>query len=94
MRKVIRNIGLVAVLIAVLNYGVMATAQAQPAVSQTFREVFERSQKDNKGVMIYFRGQSIGGVVIKINTDSVELRNQQYGRIVIRLDSIDGVAGN
>lgn len=94
MSKIVRSIALVAVFLALLNYSLMSNLEAQSAAAQSFRELFDRSQKDNKGVMVYFKGQSIGGVVTKINADTVELRSQQYGRIVIRLESIDAVAGN
>lgn len=56
------------------------------------REILEISQKDKKGIMVYFRGQSIGGVVTKIGADTVELRSREYSRIVVRMESIDGAA--
>jgi len=62
--------------------------------SQSFRELLDRSEKERKGLMFYVKGQTIPGVVIKINADTVEVRNQTYGRVVIRLDSIDAVAIN
>ena len=62
--------------------------------SQSFRELLDRSEKERKGLMFYVKGQTIPGVVIKINADTVEVRNQTYGRVVIRLDSINAVAIN
>ena len=56
------------------------------------REILESSQKEKKGVMLYIKGQSIGGVVVKITDDLVELRNREYNRIVVRVDSIDAAA--
>ena len=44
--------------------------------------------------MVYVKGQTIPGVFSKIGADTVEVRNQTYGRIIIRLDSIDAVAIN
>ncbi|HYE70206.1 MAG TPA: hypothetical protein VD932_01640 [Aquabacterium sp.] len=51
------------------------------------------AQESKKGIMVYVGGQAIGGGVVKIEAGQwVELRSQQYGRIVIRLDRIDGIA--
>ena len=37
-------------------------------------------------------GQQVGGAVVKVDAgQSVELKSQQYGRIVVRLDRIDAV---
>ncbi len=70
-------------------------AQDAKSLSQAYQEIFERSAKEKKGLNIYVRGQSIGAVFAKmIGNDAIEVRNQTYGRIVIRLDSIDAVAIN
>jgi hypothetical protein len=64
-------------------------------VLQAYQELFAASQKDKRGLMFYVRGQQIGGGVVRvIGNDAVEVRNQTYGRIIIRLDAIDGVAAN
>ena len=57
-----------------------------------FQELLESSQKDKKGVMMYVRGQSITGVVVKISGDFVELRSREYSRIMVRMEAIDAVA--
>ena len=59
---------------------------------ETFREMFEWSQKENKGLTIWVSGQSIGGGVVKFTADTVELKSQQYRRIIIRIASIEAVA--
>lgn len=69
-------------------------ASAQSPAAQSFRELLDRSEKERKGLMFYVKGQMIPGVVVKIGADTVEVRNQTYGRIIIRLDSIDAVAIN
>jgi hypothetical protein len=56
------------------------------------REVLEASQNEKKSVMLYLRGQSIGGAVAKLAGDTVELRNREFGRIVVRIDAIEAVA--
>jgi hypothetical protein len=70
-------------------------ASAQSQAGQTFRELFERSEKDKKGLTFYVRGQTISGIVVKvIGSEAVEVRNQTFSRIIIKLESIDAVAIN
>ena len=56
------------------------------------REMLEASQNEKKSVMLYLKGQSIGGAVTKVAGDTVELRNREYSRIVVRIDAIDAIA--
>jgi hypothetical protein len=69
---------------------------AGPAVmakeTETMKELLEASQKDKKGVMLYMKGQSIGGMVVKMAGDVIELRSREYSRIIVRMDAIDAVA--
>jgi hypothetical protein len=70
-------------------------AQDAKSLSQAYQELFERSAKEKKGLNIYVRGQTIAAVFVKmIGNDAIEVRNQTYGRIVIRVESIDAVAIN
>jgi hypothetical protein len=65
------------------------------AVMQAYQELFSVSQKEKRGLMFFVRGQQIGGAVTKVmGNDAVEIRNQTYGRIVIRIEHIDAVAIN
>jgi hypothetical protein len=70
-----------------------ASIAASPALTgkenNTVREFLETSQNDKKSVMLHVKGQSIGGIVVKISGDVVELKNREYSRIVVRMDSID-----
>jgi hypothetical protein len=51
-----------------------------------FKELFDLSQKQGKGLMFYIRGQWIGGsVTAMIGDDLVEVQNQEYDRILIRV---------
>jgi hypothetical protein len=51
------------------------------------------AQQEKRSVMLYVAGQAIGGAVVRVEPGRlVELRNQQYGRIVVRLDRVDAVA--
>jgi hypothetical protein len=72
-----------------------AAAVAVPAIGGTpsmFRSILEASQNDKKGLMLWVKGQSIPGIVVKIEAESVELRSREYGRIIVRLDSLDAAA--
>ena len=62
--------------------------------NDAMRELLEASQKEKKGIMLYLKGQSIGGVVVKIAGETVELKSREYTRIVVRVDAIDAVAMN
>jgi hypothetical protein len=57
-----------------------------------FQEIFTVSLNEKKGVTVYMSGQSIPGIVTKINGgDTVEMRNREVSRIIIRIDRIDAV---
>jgi hypothetical protein len=56
------------------------------------REILETSQNEKKSVTLYIKGQSIGGGVVKVSEDIVELRSREYSRIVVRIDAIDAIA--
>jgi hypothetical protein len=78
---------------AIINLAAPAVS-AQTQSVQSYRDLLERSEKEKKGLVFYVKGQTISGIVVKISTDAVEVRNQTYSRIIIRLDSIDAVAMN
>jgi hypothetical protein len=77
---------------------VAAAAIVAPAVfgegTTNMRELLEASQNEKKGVTLYMKGQSLGGVVTKINGDIVEMRNREFSRIMVRIDAIDAAAMN
>ncbi len=81
-----------ALLAIALTLAAAPSVFAQSPVGQGFKELLDRSEKERKGLMFYVKGQTIPDVVVKIGADTVEVRNQTYGRIIIRLDSIDAVA--
>jgi len=59
----------------------------------SIEQTLSTAQQDKRSVMLYVGGQSIGGAVVRVEPGrAVELRNQQYGRIVVRLDRVDAVA--
>ena len=74
---------------------IVAAAAAVPAIggsTSMFRSILEASQNEKKGVTLYVKGQSIPGVVVKMDAESVELRSREYSRIVVKIDSIDAAA--
>ncbi len=95
-RKIaLAGLALAAVLSASGVYFSNAAAQGKSQILQSYQELFDRSEKEKKGLNIYVRGQTIGAVFVKlIGAEAIEVRNQTYGRIIIRLDSIDAVAMN
>lgn len=82
---------LTACLAAMLVLGAGSTNAAEPA--NNIEQMLGTAQQEKRSVMLYVGGQAIGGAVLRIEPGrSVELRNQQYGRIVVRLDRVDAVA--
>ena len=61
---------------------------------ELFKELIELSQNEKRGLTIYFSGQSVAGVVKNIigTEEAIELRNQTFSRIIIRLEAIEAVA--
>jgi len=82
---------LTACLAAMLVLAGGSTNAAEPA--NNIEQMLGTAQQEKRSVMLYVGGQAIGGAVLRIEPGrSVELRNQQYGRIVVRLDRVDAVA--
>ena len=76
-------------LVLVLATGAAIAADAAHGIEQTLAT----AQQDKRGITLYVAGQAIVGAVTRIEPGQwVELRNQQWGRIVVRLDRIDGIA--
>jgi hypothetical protein len=74
--------------LVLLGSVLIGSAWAQSQTMQSYQELFERSQKEKKGLTFYVDGQTISGVVVKlIGTEAVEIRNQTYSRIIIRLEA-------
>jgi hypothetical protein len=60
---------------------------------ELFRELIELSLNEKRGLTIYFNGQSIAGVVKNITgNETLELRNQMFSRIIVRVETIEAVA--
>jgi hypothetical protein len=67
-----------------------AAAGMDPAV---MKAMFEQSQKEKKGLTVFLPGHTLAIVVTAVHgSDTVEGRNQQYERVVIRVDQILALA--
>ena len=97
MKKQLSTFVAVASLALALSFipSAVAQAPAKPAgAAASFQELFEKSLAEKKGITLYVGGQAIGGAVTRIGADVVELRSQEFARIVVRIDRIDGVAAH
>ena len=56
------------------------------------KELLEKSRNENKGITLYVNGITIGALVTNVGEEFVEGKSREFGRIVIRLDRIDGAA--
>ncbi len=66
---------------------------AAAAAGDPLRAALEESRDSGKGVSLYVNGQSIPAVVVSVDDRYVVARSQAQGKIVVRLERIDGVAG-
>lgn len=81
--------GLLAALTLALAAGVADASEALRGIEQALAS----AQQDKRGVTLYVAGQAVSGAVTRIEPGQwVELRNQQFGRILVRLERIDAVA--
>ena len=57
-----------------------------------YRELFERSLVEKRGLTFFINGQTVAGIVTEIIGDeAVATYSQTYSRIIIRIDQIDAV---
>ena len=56
-------------------------------------EVLNQSLTQKKGMSIYIGGQVVNAIFVKrIDANTIEVKNQTFGRIIIRMDRIDAIA--
>lgn len=77
------------------------TASAQEATAPALKslDTFERevlatlksSHANRRGILVLVGGQEIGGVVVGIGPDVVQLSNREHGVILVRRERIDAV---
>lgn len=60
---------------------------------ELFKELIELSYKEKRGLTIFVKGQTIAGIVTQIiGLEAIEVRNQTFSKIIIRLDAVDAMA--
>lgn len=59
---------------------------------EMYRELFEMSQRDSRGLTLFINGQQVAGIVVRTGEGWIELQSQIYDRIVVRLEQLDAVA--
>lgn len=58
-----------------------------------FKGLIETSMKEKRGLTIFIKGQTIVGIVTQIiGLEAIEVRNQTFSKVIIRLDAIDAMA--
>jgi hypothetical protein len=60
---------------------------------ELFKELIELSHKEKRGLTIFIKGQTVAGIVTQIiGLEAIEVRNQTFSKVIIRLDAIDAMA--
>ncbi len=60
---------------------------------ETYKEMFEASRDQKRGLTVYFGGQSVAGVVVEIiETQAIVMRSREFSRIVVCVEAIDALA--
>lgn len=88
-----RSIGAVRQSLAVMfltGFAMSASAAESP---KGLDDAINAALASKRGVTLYVNGQTVSGAITKVEPgQTVELRNQEHGRIVVRWDRIDGIA--
>ena len=62
---------------------------------EIYKEIFEASRDEKRGLTVYFGGQSVAGVVVEIiETWAIEMRSREFSRIVVCVEAIDAIAAS
>lgn len=77
----------------VMTQPTLAQSAAAALAPAAVDEVLNQSLTQKKGLSIYVAGQVINAIFVKrIDANTIEVRNQTFGRILIRVDRIDALA--
>lgn len=88
LRQTLLSLVLVSVLATTATTASQA-AEAGRGIEQTLASALQ----DKRGILLYVGGQTVAGAVTRIEAGQwVELRSQQWGKIIVRLDRIDAIA--
>lgn len=80
---------------ALMTLVITLAAGAAGAVTapQGIEQALTAAQQDKRGITLYVSGQAVAGAVTRIEPGQwVEMKNQTSGKIIVRLDRIDGIA--
>ncbi len=73
--------------------GAQAPSPISVPAAAAYDELFNLSFTQKKGLSVYVGGQIVVGVFVKrIDANTIELRSQQFARIIVRLDRVDAIA--
>ncbi len=80
--------------VLVVGCGLSLAAEARGSKTpDAYQELLKESLEKKFGLTFYLNGATVPGVVTRIGDDGyVEVRNQEHGRIIIRMDRVDAVA--
>lgn len=80
-----------ALVVVMLAGAAMAASAAD--LPKGLEDAINAAMASKRGVTLYVNGQTIGGAITKVEPGQyVELRNQEFGKIVVRWEKIDGIA--
>ena len=72
---------------------VSSVAYGATDAARGIEQALTAAQQDKRGITLYVSGQTIVGAVTRVEPGQwVELKNQTFGKIIVRIDRIDGVA--
>jgi hypothetical protein len=79
--------------LAALAIALVAGAAGAADAAAGIDQALAAAQQDKRGITLYVNGQTIGGGVSRVEPGQwVELKNQTYGKIIVRIDRIDAIA--
>ena len=71
----------------------LAQSTSGAPAAAAVEEVLNQSLTQKKGMAIYIGGQVINAIFVKrIDANTIEVKNQTFGRIIIRMDRVDAIA--
>ena len=76
-----------------LALALASTATLAADAANGIEQALASAQQDKRGIVLYVGGQTVAGAVTRVEPGKwVEMRSQQWGKIVVRLERIDAVA--
>jgi hypothetical protein len=79
--------------VATLALTLACTTAGAADATHGIEQALSAAQQDKRGITLYVGGQAIGGAVTRVEPGQwVELKNQTAGKIIVRIDRIDGIA--